>query len=81
MLAVIAAALPPGVVNVLAGLGSETGTALTTHPLVRAVSFTGPTETGKAVLGAIAGTVKVPMLELGGNDPAMLLHDVAVTDE
>lgn len=81
VLAVLAAALPPGVVNVLTGLGGETGAALTTHPLVRAVSFTGGTETGKAVLGASAGTMKVPMLELGGNDPAILLDDVVVTEE
>jgi acyl-CoA reductase-like NAD-dependent aldehyde dehydrogenase len=81
MLSAVAAALPPGVVNVLTGLGIEAGAALTNHPLVRAVSFTGGTETGKAVLTAAASTVKVPMLELGGNDPAILLDDVAVTDE
>lgn len=78
MLATMAAVLPPGVINVLTGAGSEVGPALTRHPLVRAVSFTGGTETGRSVLRAIADGVKIPMLELGGNDPALVLDDAEI---
>lgn len=66
--------LPPGVINVIHG-GADVGAALTRHPLVRKVSFTGGTRTGKAVMAAAAETVKNISLELGGNDPAIILDD------
>jgi acyl-CoA reductase-like NAD-dependent aldehyde dehydrogenase len=65
---------PPGVVNVIAG-GDEIGAKLTTHPGVDKISFTGSVETGKKVLAAAAGTMKRVTLELGGNDPAIVLDD------
>jgi aldehyde dehydrogenase len=70
---------PPGAINILHGDG-EVGPALTRHPLVRKVSFTGGINTGKAVMAAAADTVKNIGLELGGNDPAIILDD-AVPDE
>ena len=67
--------LPAGVVNVLCD-ENELGPALTTHPDVAKVSFTGSTATGKKVLAASADSLKRVTLELGGNDAAIVLDDV-----
>lgn len=66
--------LPHGVVDVVQG-DTAVGAALTGHPAVRKVSFTGSVVTGRAVLGAAATTIKCVSLELGGNDPAIMLPD------
>jgi len=66
---------PPGVVNVLAG-GDELGQQMTEHPGIAKISFTGSVETGKKVMASCASTVKRLTLELGGNDPAIVLDDV-----
>lgn len=66
--------LPPGVVQVIAGT-DELGAALTTHPGVHKISFTGSVETGKRVMAAAAGTLKRVTLELGGNDAGIVLDD------
>ncbi len=66
---------PPGVVNVITGVASEIGEELTTNPLVRKVSFTGSTETGKLLLRQAAGTVKKVSMELGGNAPFLVFDD------
>jgi acyl-CoA reductase-like NAD-dependent aldehyde dehydrogenase len=66
--------LPPGVVQVVAG-GDELGRALTEHPGVHKISFTGSVETGKRVMASAAGTVKRVTLELGGNDAGIVLDD------
>jgi acyl-CoA reductase-like NAD-dependent aldehyde dehydrogenase len=63
------------VVNVLAG-GDDLGGWLTAHPHVDKISFTGSVATGKKVLAAAAATLKRVTLELGGNDPAIILADV-----
>lgn len=73
--------LPPGVVNVVTGHGGTVGPALVSHPLVRTVAFTGGTATGREILRAGADTITPSMLELGGNDPAIVLDDVEVTEE
>ncbi len=65
---------PAGVVNVLAG-GDELGHWITEHPGVDKISFTGSVATGKKVLASAAGTLKRVTLELGGNDPAIVLED------
>ncbi|MGY1883947.1 aldehyde dehydrogenase family protein [Blastococcus sp. SYSU DS0753] len=70
----IAAQLPPGVLNVVHGEG-DVGSALTRHPLVRKVGFTGGTATATKVLESTASTIKNVTLELGGNDPAIVLDD------
>lgn len=80
---VLAAVLPPGVLNVVSG-GDELGGWMTAHPLVRKISFTGSVATGKKVAAAAAPDLKRVTLELGGNDPAILLDDVdpaAVADK
>jgi acyl-CoA reductase-like NAD-dependent aldehyde dehydrogenase len=70
----IAAILPPGVLNVVHGEG-DVGAALCSHPLVRKVGFTGGIATAQKVIGATAATIKNVTLELGGNDPAIVLDD------
>ena len=67
--------LPPGVLNVVSG-GDALGAWVSTHPAVRKVSFTGSVETGKKVAAAAAPDLKRITLELGGNDPAIILQDV-----
>jgi acyl-CoA reductase-like NAD-dependent aldehyde dehydrogenase len=66
--------LPPGVFNVVAG-GNDLGQWLTEHPGIDRISFTGSVATGKRVMGSASGTLKRVTLELGGNDPAILLDD------
>jgi acyl-CoA reductase-like NAD-dependent aldehyde dehydrogenase len=65
---------PRGVVNVLAG-GDELGQRMTEHADIDKISFTGSVATGKKVLASAAGTLKRVTLELGGNDPAIILDD------
>jgi succinate-semialdehyde dehydrogenase/glutarate-semialdehyde dehydrogenase len=69
------AGLPPGVFNVVTGPGAEVGGELTAHPLVRKLTFTGSTETGKLLLAQCAGTVKKVSMELGGNAPFIVFDD------
>lgn len=69
------AGLPQGLLTVLPGLGEDVGAALVKHPGVRMVSFTGGTETGRAI-GAIAGQRLIPVgLELGGKSPHIVFED------
>ena len=65
---------PAGVVNVLAG-GDELGQWMTEHADIDKISFTGSVATGKKVFASAAGTLKRVTLELGGNDPAIILDD------
>ena len=67
--------VPAGVVNVISG-GDGLGAWMTTHPVPRKLSFTGSVSTGKKVAAAAAPDLKRVTLELGGNDPAILLPDV-----
>ncbi len=67
------AGLPPGVMNIITGRGSEIGDYLVQHPLVNMISFTGSSETGKH-LANVAG-MKPLLLELGGKDAAIVLDD------
>jgi phenylacetaldehyde dehydrogenase len=76
LIAVMNRVLPAGVLNPVTGLGSTVGAALTEHPRVGKIMFTGSTATGKRIIEASAGTVKRLTLELGGNDAAIVLPDV-----
>jgi betaine-aldehyde dehydrogenase len=67
--------LPPGVLNVLTGLGEECGRPLARHPGVRKLSFTGSTEVGKEVMRAAADRIVPVSLELGGKSPAIVFPD------
>jgi acyl-CoA reductase-like NAD-dependent aldehyde dehydrogenase len=70
-------AFPPGVLNVISG-NDPLGARMTEHPTPRKISFTGSVATGKRVAAAAAPDLKRVTLELGGNDPAILLDDVDV---
>jgi acyl-CoA reductase-like NAD-dependent aldehyde dehydrogenase len=63
--------LPPGVLNVLSGLGEEAGAALLANPQVQKFSFTGSTEVGRLVLQAVAPRIVPASLELGGKNPCI----------
>ncbi len=69
------AGVPPGVVNVVTGLGPEAGQALAEHVDVAKVSFTGSTATGRKILAASVGTLKQVTLELGGKSPNIIFAD------
>jgi succinate-semialdehyde dehydrogenase/glutarate-semialdehyde dehydrogenase len=69
------AGLPPGVLNVVTGDASSIGGVLTSHPLVRKLSFTGSTAVGKQLLAQCAPTLKHVSLELGGNAPFIVFDD------
>ncbi len=76
--AAMAESLPPGVLNVVNGPDAALGAALVGHPGVDMVSFTGGIPTGQAVMTAAAATTRPVVLELGGNDAAILAPDVEV---
>jgi aldehyde dehydrogenase (NAD+) len=67
-------AFPPGVCNIVTG-GPEVGARLTSHPAVAKISFTGSTATGRRIGQTAAGNLARATLELGGNDPAIVLPD------
>jgi betaine-aldehyde dehydrogenase len=69
------AGVPKGIVSVLPGKGSVIGDAITKHPLVRRVSFTGGTTTGKHIAHIAADKMMPISLELGGKSPTMVLDD------
>lgn len=69
--------LPPGVLNVITG-DDDLGPALTAHPGVDKIAFTGSTATGKSVMASAAADLKRITLELGGNDAAVILPDADV---
>jgi betaine-aldehyde dehydrogenase len=71
----IEAGLPPGVLNVVTGRGSEAGDALVRHPDVRKISFTGSTEVGSGVMAAAAPDIKRVSLELGGKSAGIVFAD------
>jgi acyl-CoA reductase-like NAD-dependent aldehyde dehydrogenase len=69
------AGLPPGVLNVLQGLGPEAGAALVAHPAVRRISFTGSVATARLVGAAAAQNVTPVSFELGGKSPLLIMED------
>src|SRR5438105_8293550 len=69
------AGLPPGVVNIVTGLGEGAGAAIVRHPSVDKIAFTGSVEVGKAVMRGAAATLKKISLELGGKSPNIFFAD------
>ena len=67
--------LPPGVLNLLTGLGEECGAPLAVHPTVRKLSFTGSTAVGKSIMRAAADRIVPVSLELGGKSPSIVFPD------
>lgn len=69
------AGVPPGVLNVVTGLGRDAGAPLAAHPGVRKLAFTGSVPTGIAVATAAAKEIKSLSLELGGKSPIVVFDD------
>jgi aminomuconate-semialdehyde/2-hydroxymuconate-6-semialdehyde dehydrogenase len=67
--------LPPGVLNIVHGLGAVAGEAICTHPAVKAISFTGGTKTGARIAALAAPLFKKLSLELGGKNPVLIFDD------
>jgi phenylacetaldehyde dehydrogenase len=72
------AGFPPGVVNILTGFGETAGAALSVHPDVDKIAFTGSTEVGRKIVQAAAGNLKRVTLELGGKSPMVVLADADI---
>ncbi|MBI3195124.1 MAG: aldehyde dehydrogenase family protein, partial [Ignavibacteriae bacterium] len=70
--------LPPGVVNIIPGVGEDAGETLTKHPLVDKVSFTGSTAVGRKVMSNAALTLKKCTLECGGKSANIVLQDADI---
>lgn len=75
----IAAGLPPGVLNVITGT-NEAVSPLISDPRIRRIVFTGSTTAGKSIMATAAKNVTRVTLELGGNDPALILDDAKLDD-
>ncbi|MEM9533134.1 MAG: aldehyde dehydrogenase family protein [Pseudomonadota bacterium] len=74
MIELISEAVPPGVLNVVSG-GNELGAGISQHPGIGKLIFTGSIPTGKKVMASASDTLKPVTLELGGNDPGIVLPD------
>ncbi len=69
------AGLPPGVLNIVHGLGPKAGQAIIEHPKIKAISFTGGTNTGREIAKIAAPMFKKLSLELGGKNPNIIFAD------
>lgn len=69
------AGLPPGVLNIVQGTGPKVGAAITAHPAIPAISFTGGTATGARIAATAAPMFKKLSLELGGKNPVLVFAD------
>lgn len=72
------AGIPPGVVNMVTGYGDPAGAAITNHPALRLISFTGSTDTGRIVAGACAERNAICSLEMGGKNAIIVMDDADV---
>src|SRR3982751_1173972 len=72
------AGVPPGVVNLVTGYGETVGAAMTNHPALRLISFTGSTETGRIVASACAERNAICSLEMGGKNAIIVMDDADV---
>jgi aminomuconate-semialdehyde/2-hydroxymuconate-6-semialdehyde dehydrogenase len=73
--ACIDAGLPAGVLNIVHGVGARAGSALISHPAIKAISFTGSTRIGAAIAAEAAKTFKKVSLEMGGKNPTLVFAD------
>jgi aminomuconate-semialdehyde/2-hydroxymuconate-6-semialdehyde dehydrogenase len=71
----IEAGLPAGVLNIIHGLGGKVGQSIVEHPEIKAISFTGGTETGKRIAATAGPMFKKLSLELGGKNPTIIFAD------
>jgi acyl-CoA reductase-like NAD-dependent aldehyde dehydrogenase len=80
-LAVISELLPSGLLNMVTGRSSDLGEVLTTHPDVAKIGFTGGIPAARRIMANAAQSIKGVTLELGGNDPAVLLDDADLGED
>ncbi len=76
----IEAGLPPGVLNIVHGLGQQVGESIVSHPKIAAISFTGGTATGQKIAAIAAPMFKKLSLELGGKNPNIIFDDCDFED-
>jgi acyl-CoA reductase-like NAD-dependent aldehyde dehydrogenase len=69
------AGFPPGVVNIITGMGDSCGKALTSHPLIDRIAFTGGPNTAKQIVANSANNLAAVSLELGGKSPVLVFED------
>ncbi len=74
------AGMPAGVLNIVHGLGAKVGAAITAHPRIKAISFTGGTRTGAEIARVAAPMFKKLSLELGGKNPVLIFADCDLED-
>ncbi|GMM55981.1 aldehyde dehydrogenase (NADP(+)) [Maudiozyma humilis] len=72
------AGIPPGVINIVSGFGKIVGEALTQHPKIKKIAFTGSTATGKHIYQSAAAGLKKVTLELGGKSPNIVFADANI---
>ncbi len=70
--------MPPGVLNVITGYGSEAGEEIVKHPSIPIITFTGSVQTGKRIARYAADNLKKISLELGGKDPVIICDDIDI---
>jgi len=75
---ILEAGFPAGVVNIVPGYGETAGAALSAHPQVDKIAFTGSTEVGKLIVQAATGNLKKVSLELGGKSPNLVFDDADI---
>ena len=73
----IEAGLPPGVLNIVHGYGNKAGKAISVHPKITAITFTGGTKTGADIASVAAPMFKKLSLELGGKNPVLIFADAS----
>lgn len=81
LMEIIGDLLPAGVVNVVNGFGAEAGAALSNHPRINKISFTGETNTGRIIMRAAAENIIPVTLELGGKSPNIFFSDIMQHDD
>ncbi|MEK4028110.1 aldehyde dehydrogenase family protein [Pseudobacillus sp. FSL P4-0506] len=74
------AGIPDGVINVVPGFGADAGAALSSHPQVDKIAFTGSTATGRLIMQAASQNLKPVSLELGGKSPNIVFEDANIED-
>jgi acyl-CoA reductase-like NAD-dependent aldehyde dehydrogenase len=75
---ILEAGFPPGVVNIVTGMGETAGAAMSEHPDIDKIAFTGSTAVGKMILRASSGNLKRVSLELGGKSPNVIFADADI---
>lgn len=76
---IVEAGIPPGVINIITGIGEIAGAELVKHDLVKGITFTGSVETGKKIYQNAAEGIKPVVLELGGKNPMIVFPDADIS--